>query len=147
MALQWIREEPAVWDSERRRIIEGAPSGALSVKAGADGQIVPGDWWRVEQDGHVVGYGWMDHAWGDAEVLLAVAPDSQAHGIGTFILDRLEAEAATRGINYLYNVIPAGHPRKGHLKHWLMRRGFASSHDGSLLKRPVLSPDDESQDA
>jgi GNAT superfamily N-acetyltransferase len=99
--------------------------------------VLPGDWWRVDDDGVVVGYGWIDYSWGDAEVLLAVDPARQSNGVGTFILDRLDEEAAARGLNYLYNVIPAAHPDKPALKRWLLQRGFTGSLEGTLFKRAV----------
>ena len=137
MALMWIRESPPLWDGDKRRIIGGAPAGVFSLGPFQPGGVVPGDWWRVEDDGEVVGYGWMDHAWGDAEILLAVAPNAQGGGTGSFILDRLEDEAAGRGINYLYNVVPDAHPDRAGLERWLLRRGFVASQDGGLLKRRV----------
>jgi N-acetylglutamate synthase-like GNAT family acetyltransferase len=137
MPLTWTRESPPLWDGGKARIVGATPPGVFALGDLSDGTLVPGDWWRVERDGQVVGYGWMDHAWGDAEVLLAVAPGAQAHGVGTFILDRLEDEAAGRGINYLYNVVPAVHPERERLTRWLLRRGFTASHEGDPLKRPV----------
>jgi GNAT superfamily N-acetyltransferase len=134
MRLTWHRESPAVWNDDKRRIIGGAPKGVFALP---DHGVLPGEWWRAEADGVVVGYGWMDHSWGDAEVLLAVEPGRQHGGVGTFILDRLEEEAAARGINYLYNVIPDRHPDKDALKLWLMRRAFVPSQEGGLLKRAV----------
>lgn len=139
MSLTWRHESPARWDADLRRIVGGAPPGVFSLTSPGDGEMVPGDWWRVESEGRVVGYGWMDQSWGDAEVLLAVDPGTQASGIGTFILDRLEDEAAARGINYLYNVIPDAHPDKAGLRLWLLRRSFVPSREGGLLKRAVHS--------
>jgi hypothetical protein len=138
MPLSWIRETPPVWDEGKRRIIGGAPTGVFSLGPLQPGDVVPGDWWRVEDGRQVIGYGWMDHAWGDAEILLAVGLDAQRHGAGTFILDRLEDEAAGRGINYLYNVVPDAHPDRAGLERWLLRRGFVASQEGGLLKRRVL---------
>lgn len=138
-SLRWIHESPPLWDADKARIIGGAPAGVLAVGPYEIGDIVPGDWWRVEDEGGVVGYGWMDQSWGDAEILLAVEADGQRHGIGTFILDRLEAEAAARGINYLYNVVPDAHPDRAWLEHWLLRRGFIASQEGGLLRRMVHS--------
>lgn len=138
MPLTWIRETPPVWDQHKQRIIGGAPAGVFSLGPLQPGEVVPGDWWRVEHDGQVLGYGWMDHAWGDAEILLAVSPDQQSRGAGTFILDRLEDEAAERGINYLYNEVPQAHPDRAGLERWLQRRGFVASQEGGLLKRRVL---------
>jgi GNAT superfamily N-acetyltransferase len=138
MALTWVRESRATWDDDKQRIIGGAP-GVFAVAASAPGTVLPGDWWRVDDDGRTVGYGWMDYSWGDAEVLLAVDAAGQSRGVGTFVLDRLDEEAAARGLNYLYNVIPAGHPDPAALKRWLLQRGFAGSKDGDLFKRTVQS--------
>jgi N-acetylglutamate synthase-like GNAT family acetyltransferase len=138
MAFTWVREHTALWDADKQRIIGGMP-GVFAVSASTPGAVLPGDWWRVEHNGRVSGYGWMDYSWGDAEVLLAVESASQSRGIGTFIVDRLDEEAATRGLNYLYNVIPAQHPDKNGLKRWLLQRGFVGAQEGDLFKRTVQS--------
>jgi len=137
MPLTWHRESPALWDADKQRIVGGAPAGVFQFGSMQPGAVVPGDWWRVEDADRVVGYGWMDHSWGDAEILLAVDPGRHENGIGTFILDRLEDEASARGINYLYNVLPEAHPDKAGLERWLVRRGFVPSQEGGLLKRHV----------
>jgi GNAT superfamily N-acetyltransferase len=137
MPLVWRRESPANWDADKQRIIGGAPQGTFALPVDPT-TLLPGDWWRVEDAGVVVGYGWMDYSWGDAEILLAVDPARQATGIGTFIVDRLNDEAAARGLNYLYNVIPPAHPDQPGLKRWLLHRGFAGPVEGTLFKRAVL---------
>jgi N-acetylglutamate synthase-like GNAT family acetyltransferase len=129
----------AVWNEDKQRIIGEAPPGVFAISASAPGDVLPGDWWRVEDEGRVVGYGWMEYSWGDAEVLLAVETGIQSRGVGTFILDRLDEEAGARGLNYLYNVIPGGHPDKSALKRWLLQRGFVGAKDGDLFKRTVQS--------
>jgi GNAT superfamily N-acetyltransferase len=139
MAFSWVREHTPLWNADKQRVVGGAPSGVFAVSASAPGAVLPGDWWRVEDGGRVIGYGWMDYSWGDAEVLLAVDSASHSQGVGTFILDRLDQEAAARGLNYLYNVIPAQHPDKSGLKRWLLQRGFAGAKDGDLFKRTVQS--------
>jgi N-acetylglutamate synthase-like GNAT family acetyltransferase len=137
MGLTWHRESSPRWDADKARIVGGAPEGVFAVASSTAGAVLPGDWWRADLDGRVVGYGWMDHSWGDAEVLLAVDPVGQSSGVGTFILDRLDDEAAARGINYLYNVVPDAHPDPASLRRWLQRRGFAASQEGGLLRRRV----------
>lgn len=137
MAFRWIHENPPVWDAGKARVIGAAPKGVFSLGAVSDGTVLPGDWWRVDDGAETIGYGQMDHSWGDAEVLLAVDPERQKGGVGTFILDRLEEEAHARGINYLYNVVPDGHPDHDGLTRWLKRRGFEPSKEGGLLRRPV----------
>jgi N-acetylglutamate synthase-like GNAT family acetyltransferase len=133
----WIVENPPLWNDDKRRILESAPKGAFAVPQLSAGQNVPGEWWRVEDDAGVAGYGWMDCTWGDAEVLLAVDPARQRSGVGEFILDHLEKEAAGRGLHYLHNVVQPSHPERERVAAWLMKHGFARDHDKDLLKRPV----------
>lgn len=137
MAFRWIHEHPAVWDADKARVVGAAPPGVFNLGAPSPGALLPGDWWRVDDGGGAIGFGQMDHSWGDAEVLLVVDPDRQRSGVGTYILDRLEEEARARGINYLYNVVPDAHPDRAGLTRWLQRRGFAASDEGHLLRRPV----------
>jgi GNAT superfamily N-acetyltransferase len=142
MDLQWIRENPPAWDAGKAVLVGGAPRGIFDFgDRYRAGDLLPGDWWRVEQGGALAGYGWMDSTWGgDAEILLAVAPERQQSGVGTFILDRLEAEARARGFNYLYNSVRPTHPDGARLTRWLESRGFVRSGEGGLLRRPVRGP-------
>lgn len=131
----WNRETPATWNADKQRIV--TPLGAFPALSGARaGGLLPGEWWRVEEDGQVVAYGWMDVVWGDAQMLLAVDPARRGSGLGTWVLDQLASEAANRGLNYLFNAIPDGHPDPKGLRAWLKARSFAPSGDG-LLKRKV----------
>ena len=133
--MEWIQESPPHWDAEKQRIIPDV----LSITK-KDGEIVEGAWWRVEEEGQVVGYGWMESTFGDAEILLAVDESSRGHGVGTFILDQLEKEAHKQGLNYLYNVVPKKHPDKDKVSQWLQKRKFVpSGEDGETLKRSVAA--------
>ena len=135
LRLAWVREESPVWDSGKIRVIGRAPPGAF-VLGFADGEELPGDWWSAQDsDGSVVGYGRLDTTWGgDAEILLAVDPGRQESGVGTFILVRLEEEAATRGINYIHNRIRE-HSHRDVVHDWLVVRGFRGPVDGDLRRR------------
>jgi GNAT superfamily N-acetyltransferase len=136
MALNWFHEDTPRWDAGKAAIVGGVPPGSLEVPTLEEGDLVPGEWFRVEEDRKTVGYGWMDCTWGDAEILLAIAAGRQRSGIGAFVLDRLEEEAASRGVNYMVNAVRAGHPRKAAVTRWLENHGFTPSGDG-LLKRRV----------
>jgi GNAT superfamily N-acetyltransferase len=133
--LRWVREVSPVWDADKARVIGGAPEGAF-VLTFADGEGLPGDWWTARTAaGEVVGYGRLDTTWGgDAEILLAVAPDHQETGVGTFILGKLDDEAASRGINYIHNRI-RDHAQRDLVHDWLVVRGFRGPVDGDLRKR------------
>jgi N-acetylglutamate synthase-like GNAT family acetyltransferase len=141
MALTWIQESPPYWDADKARIVGGAGAGIFqpSLTEREEGSLLPNDWWRVESDGKTVGYGWMDITWGDAEILLAVDPAARGRGVGTFILERLEAEARERGLHYIYNVVSDTHPDHDEVTQWLEARRFSASEDGKLL-RAVVQP-------
>jgi len=139
MARTWIHESPPRWDASKAAIVGGAPRGSLPPEytsaARSVGEAVPGEWWRVEEDGRVVGYGWMDVTWNGGEILLAVHPEHARHGVGAYILDRLEAEARHRGLNYLYNVVQDSHPDRARVTRWLESHGFKGGEDGQLRRQ------------
>ena len=137
MPFQWIKENPAVWDKPKAAIVGNAPAGIFDPRPRKPGEVLGGEWWRVERNGETIGYGWMDCNFGDCEILLAVDPKKEKSGAGTFILDRLEEEAAERGLNYLLNVVRPTHPDREGITRWLLARGFVASHDGDLLRRRV----------
>jgi N-acetylglutamate synthase-like GNAT family acetyltransferase len=141
MALQWIHETPPYWDDDKAGIVGDTHDGVFgNVFHGyRHGHLLPDDWWRVERDGRTVGYGWMDVTWGDAEILLAVAPRARNQGVGTFILDQLDREARERGLNYLYNVVRETHPNHDEVGAWLRQRRFTAAEDGRLY-RAVVGP-------
>lgn len=138
MALTWIREDTPRWDESKRTIVGGAAPGSLDIPELAVGDLAPGEWFRVEEGGTPVGYGWMDCTWGDAEITIAVDPKRRRAGVGAFIAASLAKEAAARGVNYLYNAVPPTHPDRDGVTRWLESQGFQPSGDG-LLKRRVLN--------
>lgn len=114
------------------RIVGGERPGIFHsrFKQCAEGDMVPGSWWRVEDDGRVIGFGWMDVNWGDAEILLATSMEQRERGVGTWMVEHLKREAQRRGLNYLTNVIRPNHPDRERVARWLEKRGFASGEDG-----------------
>jgi len=139
LSLRWIHENPPRWDEGKARVIGGAAAGSIRLATYRIGELIPGEWWRVEREDEIVGYGWMDTTWGDAEVLLAVDPASRQRGVGSFILDRLEHEAAARGLHYMVNVVPAAHPDRAGFSRWLEQRRFEPA-PGDRHRRRVIHP-------
>lgn len=135
MSLKWVHESPAHWDRDKKRIVGDIPAGIFDrrYRERKEGELLPGEWWRVEDDGEVVGYGWLDVVWGDAEILLATAPGARGRGVGSFTLEQLEREARSRGLNYLYNVVRPTHPDASAVTRFFEARGFEASEDGSLV--------------
>lgn len=139
--LTWRKDQGARWDADKARIVGGAPAGALDMRYDAD-QRLPGDWWSALRGDSVVGVGWLDATWGgDAEIGAAVAQDGQNTGVGTFVMQQLEREAAARGMNYVYNVVRETHPDRERVHDWLLNLGYrGSEHDGALRKRAEAAP-------
>jgi ribosomal protein S18 acetylase RimI-like enzyme len=137
MGLTWVRENGPVWDADKARIVGGAPAGVFDTRYGqlGQGEPVPGEWWRVEDGDRVVGYGWLELVWGDAEILLASDPEARSKGVGSFVLEQLDAVAQERGLNYMTNVVRSTHPDAEQVSGWLTKRGFKPSEDGRLVRR------------
>jgi GNAT superfamily N-acetyltransferase len=133
---------PAYWDSTKARILGTAPPITLQPawRAYREGALLPGDWWRAEKDGCTLGYGLMDTTWGDAEIYVVVAPEHRGTGVGTAILQHLEREARSRGLNYLYNTIDSEHPDRDAVAKWLRGRRFFALESGRLYRCVVHGP-------
>jgi GNAT superfamily N-acetyltransferase len=133
--LQWIREDAPRWDADKRRLFGEAELAATALNPPAAGAPVADEWWHVaDAAGVIVGYGWLDSEWGDAEVTFLVAPGRRGERVGEFIIDHLEAEAAARGLNYIYNVVPVTSPNPEWVTAWLVGHGFVAG-DGDLRRR------------
>jgi len=137
MASIWVREPLPAWDRDKVRIIGEAPRGIFDARFArcVAGESLPSSWWRVEDDGRVIGYGWMDVVWGDAEIVIATDPKARQRGVGAFILENLEREAKEVGVHGLYNSVRPTHPDRAAVQAWLEKRGFVSRDDGSLFKK------------
>lgn len=137
MSLNWIAEGVARWDAHKARIVGGVEPGVFNLGAPAMGELLPGEWWRVERDGQPVGYGWMDVTFGDGQILLCVAPEARGSGIGAYIIERLAAEARARGLARISNVVHPDHPHRARVTRWLERHGFTHARDDEQLVRSV----------
>ena len=134
--LQWVADPDPRWDDDRTRVFASVPPGVFPDQERTAGEQLTGDWWSVRSaGGEVLGYGWLDDVWGDAEVLLAVDRGARGTGAGSFCLARLEAEASARGLNYVVNVVRDAHPDRDAVTGWLLARGFSAAEDGRLRKR------------
>ena len=124
----WVHEPDPRWDADRERIFSTVPPGVFRAVVRPAGERLPGDWWRVLDGDRVVGYGWLDDVWGDAEILLAVEESARGTGAGAFALSRLEEEAAARGLNYVMNVVLDTHPDRVAVTEWFLAHGASGQH-------------------
>ncbi len=138
--LRWQRENAPCWDTAKDRAFGDTELASVGMTRARLGTAIADEWWCVTaDDGIVVGFGWLDSEWGDAQISFLVLPEVRGAAIGDFILGRLEHEAATRGLNYIYNEIPAGHPDPAWMRAWLVAHGFDEAGDGTLRRRVRVS--------
>ncbi|HEX5297034.1 MAG TPA: GNAT family N-acetyltransferase [Streptosporangiaceae bacterium] len=135
MTLAWTKENSPRWDADKQRIFSPDELRAVGLPALRPGESVADEWWRVTDGAEVAGYGWLDTEWGDARITFIVAPGRRGHGVGAFILERLEDEAAARGLNYIYNVVPETHPDGAWIRNWLALHGFREASRGQLRRQ------------
>jgi GNAT superfamily N-acetyltransferase len=140
MTLTWTKEDSPRWDADKQRLFGQVELAAAGLAAPAPGEPVPDEWWRVNDGDEVAGYGWLDTEWGDARITFFVAPGQRGRGVGQFILTHLEDEAAARGLNYIYNVVPAAHPDGPRITNWLAAHGFSEAPRGQLRRRVEATP-------
>lgn len=134
--LQWTKEDSPRWDADKQRVFGTTGPAAVGMRRPADGATIADEWWRVTDDsGSVLGYGWLDSEWGDAQITFLVADGARGGGVGAFIVDNLEQAARQRGLNYIYNVVPDSHPDREWITTWLSQRGFRPSKHGDLRRR------------
>ena len=135
MTLAWTKENSPRWDADKQRVFGPDELAATGLPALRPGESVADEWWRVTDGAEVAGYGWLDTEWGDARITFVVAPGRRGHGVGAFILERLEDEAAARGLNYIYNVVPETHPDGAWIRNWLALHGFREASRGQLRRQ------------
>jgi N-acetylglutamate synthase-like GNAT family acetyltransferase len=134
-SLRWVREDDPRWDGDKERVFATIPAHVFPALPRSPGERLSSDWWHAERNGRVIAYGWLDDVWGDAEILLAVEEGARRGGAGRFVLDRLEEEAAARGLRYVVNVVRDGHPDRAAVHAWFLDRGFRGTEDGRLRKK------------
>ena len=136
MSWIWTAEEAPCWSAAKADAFSPAGPALHGLGDPAEGAALGDAWWRAEaDDGELLGFGRLDDTWGDAEVLVVVAPAHRGTGVGAWIMDRLEQEAARRSLNYVYNVVPLAHPAGTEVTAWLERRGFVATDGGELRRR------------
>ncbi len=136
MTLAWHKDDDPHWDADRGRLFGDTELASVGMQRPPDGEFVADEWWRVTDGaGDLVGYGWLDSEWGDAQISFLVAPERRGQGIGEFVVDRLEEEARSRGLNYIYNVVPDTHPDRTWMTHWLSLHGFHDAGRGELRRQ------------
>ena len=134
--MKWVKEDLPRWDDDKQRLFDDAALLAVGMHRPGPGTPLADEWWHVVgDDGAVVGYGWLDSEWGDAQITFFVDPARRGAGIGEFVLDHLEDEAHKRGLNYIYNVVPDTHPDRRWMTTWLESHGLTDSGQGDLRWR------------
>ncbi|HZG91829.1 MAG TPA: GNAT family N-acetyltransferase [Pseudonocardia sp.] len=135
MAREWVHEASARWDEAKAGVLGELRPELFGIRGAEPGAQLGDEWWRLEDDGEVIGFGRLDDVWGDAEILIMVAPGARGAGVGAEVLERLDQEAASRHLNYVYNRVHADHPQAADVVRWLEAHGFAATADGDYRRR------------
>jgi benzoate-CoA ligase family protein len=134
--LNWVREDAPRWDEDKDRLFGDVELVSVGLSRPQVGAAIADEWWKVsDAAGVVVGYGWLDSEWGDAEITFMVAPGYRGAAVGDFIVTNLEREVAERGLNYIYNTVPNTHPDRQWITRWLIGHGFTDTGTGELRRR------------
>jgi benzoate-CoA ligase family protein len=134
--LTWVREDAPRWDEDKDRLFGDLELVSVGLSRPDVGAAIADEWWKVsDAAGVVVGYGWLDSEWGDAEITFMVAAGYRGAGVGDFIVTNLERAAAERGLNYVYNTVPDTHPDRAWITRWLIGHGFTDTGTGELRRR------------
>ena len=51
MSFKWVHEDAPRWDEAKDTIIGQAPEGIFHLGNYRVGDVIPGEWWRVEEGG------------------------------------------------------------------------------------------------
>ena len=138
--MDWVKEDVPRWDSDKQRLFDDTALLSVGMDRPGAGTPLADEWWHVVDDeGAIVGYGWLDSEWGDAQITFFVDPSRRGEGIGSFVLDHLEDESHKRGLNYIYNVVPDSHPDRAWMTGWLQRHGLRESTHGDLRRQVTPS--------
>lgn len=129
MSLTWIRESIPTWDADKARVLCASPQVLDPTWIGA--RLLPGAWWRIELEGEVVAYAWLDAVWGDGRAGVVVDPLHRGQGIGRELLEGVCAEATRAGLAY----VSLGAPDADGLVAWLATRGFKPDGKGHFVVR------------
>lgn len=136
MSPTWTKEDRPRWDADKDRLFTDADLAAVGLaERPALGDAIADEWWSVREGDDVVGYGWLDSEWGDAQITFFVDATHRRSGVGGFIVDRLAAEARERGLSVIYNVVPDSHPDPAAVTAWLQARGFSDAGEGELRRQ------------
>jgi len=104
--LGWTKEDAPRWDADKQRLFTTEALAAVGMEAPQAGYAIADEWWQVTNDGgDVVGYGWLDTEWGNAQIALLVGDGHRGRGIGDFILRQL---ASRRGPVYARRCVRRG---------------------------------------
>jgi GNAT superfamily N-acetyltransferase len=134
--LAWSKENRPRWDADKDRLFSDADLDAVGwPERPTVGDAIADEWWAVRDGDTVLGYGWLDSEWGDAQITFFVPAAHRGAGVGGFVVDRLADEARERGLSVIYNVVPDAHPDRAGVTAWLEARGFADAGEGELRKQ------------
>ncbi|GEM_PF-5388488 len=128
--MYWIKEDKAIWNENKARII-GSNIGSFFLDFPVQSDILPGEWFNLtDENGEIVGYGWINVSEGDAEISVAIDGKYQGRGYGSQIIDNLYREVESLGFEEIIVVVRQENPNASDVVKWAYKNGYVAEWPG-----------------
>jgi GNAT superfamily N-acetyltransferase len=123
-----IKEEHSVWDTEKEIIFAEVSDGTFDNLNNLElGSQLNQEWWKLIDDNErVLGFGWINYENGDFEISLVVDTNHQGEGLGSFIIEKLEAIALEKGFNEVVAIVKKTNPNSEEMIDWLYKKSYVA---------------------
>jgi ribosomal protein S18 acetylase RimI-like enzyme len=130
--MDWIQEQPALWDETKQNIL-GANKGAFDIEHTQVGGELDGVWFKLIDNNEIIGYGWIDLAYGNPEISIAVDSHKRFSGYGNTILRNLEEKALALGFSEVECIVRRKNADAINAIKWFHRNGFVPDWPGQEI--------------
>ncbi|GAA0337262.1 hypothetical protein GCM10008967_29430 [Bacillus carboniphilus] len=105
--MEIIKEEHSIWDTEKEIIFAEVADGTFDNLNNLElGLQLNQEWWKlIDENEKVLGFGWVNYENDDFEISLVVDTNHQGEGLGSFIIEKLEAIALEKGFNKIVAIV------------------------------------------
>ncbi|WP_158231574.1 GNAT family N-acetyltransferase [Sporosarcina sp. P18a] len=125
--MELLKEEVhSIWDTEKENIFAEIAEGTFEDLSNLElGTPLYQEWWKlIDENGRILGYGWVSYRNDDFEISLVVDTKHQGVGLGSFIMDKLEAIAVEKGFNEIVAIVKNTNPNSEVMIKWLFKKGY-----------------------
>jgi GNAT superfamily N-acetyltransferase len=124
--MELIKEEHSIWNTEKEAIFAMVAEGTFDNLNNLElGTQLKQDWWKLIGDNErVLGFGWVSYKNDDFEISLVVDTNHQGEGLGSSIIEQLEAIALEKGFDETVAVVKKTNPNSKDMIDWLYKKNY-----------------------